>query len=84
MSGEAGGTRGAVVITGASTGIGRTAALHLDGLGFRVFAGVRKASDGEALTRDGSDRLTAVSIDVTDASSVEAAAKEVAGALGSA
>ncbi len=82
MSGEAGNTRGAVVITGASTGIGRTSALHLDALGFRVFAGVRKTADGEALTRDASDRLSPVSIDVTDAASVEAAAKEVAGALG--
>lgn len=82
MSGEAGNTRGAVVITGASTGIGRTSALHLDALGFRVFAGVRKAADGEALRRDASDRLTPLSIDVTDAASIEAAAKEVAGALG--
>lgn len=82
MSGEAGNTRGAVVITGASTGIGRTSALHLDTLGFRVFAGVRKAADGEALRRDASDRLTPLSIDVTDAASIEAAAKEVAGALG--
>lgn len=70
------------MITGASTGIGRTSALHLDTLGFRVFAGVRKAADGEALRRDASDRLTPLSIDVTDAASIEAAAKEVAGALG--
>lgn len=82
MSGETGNTRGAVVITGASTGIGRTSALHLDALGFRVFAGVRKAADGEALRRDASDRLTPLSLDVTDAASIEAAAKEVAGALG--
>ena len=41
--------RGAVVITGASTGIGRACALDLDGRGFRVFAGVRKDEDGERL-----------------------------------
>ena len=36
----------AVVITGASTGIGAACALHLDRLGFAVFAGVRKSEDG--------------------------------------
>jgi NAD(P)-dependent dehydrogenase (short-subunit alcohol dehydrogenase family) len=34
-----------VVITGASTGIGRGCALRMDALGWRVFAGVRKEVD---------------------------------------
>ena len=38
--------RGAVLITGTSTGIGRTTALYLDKLGFEVFAAVRKERDG--------------------------------------
>lgn len=38
--------RGSVVITGASTGIGAACALHLDQLGFQVFAGVRTEHDG--------------------------------------
>jgi NAD(P)-dependent dehydrogenase (short-subunit alcohol dehydrogenase family) len=59
-----------VVITGASTGIGRATALHLDGLGFRVFAGVRRDDDGEALSRQASDRLTPVRLDVTDSNSI--------------
>ena len=41
--------KGSVVVTGASTGIGEACALHLDKLGYRVFAGIRKALDGEAL-----------------------------------
>ncbi len=56
----------AVVITGASTGIGAACALHLDRLGFLVFAGVRKIKDGEALQRQGTDRLVPLLLDVTD------------------
>ncbi|MFZ3015326.1 MAG: SDR family oxidoreductase [Nitrospira sp.] len=56
----------AVVITGASTGIGAACALHLDQLGFVVFAGVRKAEDGVALQKSSSDRLVPVELDVTD------------------
>ncbi|MDP3936793.1 MAG: SDR family NAD(P)-dependent oxidoreductase [Deltaproteobacteria bacterium] len=81
MSDQAGG-RGAVVITGASTGIGRTTAHHLDKLGFRVFAGVRRAQDGEALREGASDRLSPILIDVTNEGSIAAAAKEVTAALG--
>ncbi len=46
----------AVVVTGASTGIGRATALHLDSLGLHVFAGVRREEDGESLLRESSDR----------------------------
>lgn len=70
--------RGAVVITGASTGIGKTTALHLDSLGFRVFAGVRKDPDGEHLKRESSGRITPLRIDVTDAATITSAAGTVA------
>ena len=39
----------AVVITGASSGIGAATALHLARHGWQVFAGVRRAEDGESL-----------------------------------
>jgi NAD(P)-dependent dehydrogenase (short-subunit alcohol dehydrogenase family) len=66
-----------VVVTGASTGIGRATALHLDNSGFHVFAGVRRASDAEALGRVGSGRLVPLRIDVTDVDSIQAAAETV-------
>jgi NAD(P)-dependent dehydrogenase (short-subunit alcohol dehydrogenase family) len=73
-----------VVITGASTGIGSACALHLDQLGWRVFAGVRQQGDAEALRAQGSARLTPISLDVTDAVSISTAAGAVTGAVGAA
>lgn len=65
--------RGAVLITGASTGIGRACAEHLDSLGFTVFAGVRKQSDADLLGESGSGRTQALMLDVTDSQSIAAA-----------
>ncbi len=69
--------RGAVLITGASTGIGRACALHLDRLGFRVLAGVRQPEDGDALRAEASERLAPVMIDITDAGSIAEATRRV-------
>jgi NAD(P)-dependent dehydrogenase (short-subunit alcohol dehydrogenase family) len=74
--------RAAVVITGASTGIGRATALHLDRLGHRVFAAVRREADAQVLRSEGSERLVPILLEVTDVASIEAAAKEVAAAVG--
>ena len=71
-----------VVITGASTGIGAACALHMDQMGWRVFAGVRKQGDAEALRAQGSAQLTPISLDVTDTVSISTAASAVAGAVG--
>jgi NAD(P)-dependent dehydrogenase (short-subunit alcohol dehydrogenase family) len=78
----AGNASGAVVVTGASTGIGRATALLLDTKGYRVFAGVRKEADARELSKDGSDRLTPVMIDVTDAEQIESARDQLAEAMG--
>ena len=68
---------GTVVITGASTGIGEACALRLDKLGFRVFAGVRRSEDGEALQKKASERLTPLLLDVTSEHSITRAARTV-------
>lgn len=65
----------AIVITGASTGIGQACALHLDKLGFRVFAGVRNKTDASSLEQNSSDRLTPVYIDITKPDSILKASK---------
>jgi NAD(P)-dependent dehydrogenase (short-subunit alcohol dehydrogenase family) len=83
-SARSGSRRGAVVVTGASSGIGRATATHLDSLGFRVFAGVRKESDADALRAAGSDRLEPMELDVADESSVDSAAREVSERVGDA
>lgn len=66
------------LVTGASTGIGRATALHLDARGWRVYAGVRREQDAEALRAAGSDRLAPLMLDVTDAGQVAAAVERVA------
>ena len=71
------GDRKAVVITGASRGLGRTIALDLAADRFNVFAGVRKAADGEALKEAGGERVIPVMLDVTDLAQVKATAAEV-------
>jgi NAD(P)-dependent dehydrogenase (short-subunit alcohol dehydrogenase family) len=68
-----------VLVTGASTGIGRATALRLDAAGWRVFAGVRREADAEDLGKAGSGRLVPLMLDVTDPAQI-AAARESIGA----
>jgi NAD(P)-dependent dehydrogenase (short-subunit alcohol dehydrogenase family) len=71
-----------VLITGASKGIGEACALHLDTLGFHVFAGVRRDEDARALAARGSTRLTPIRLDVTDSDQIAAALETIRGAVG--
>lgn len=73
---------GAVVVTGASTGIGRACAVELQKAGMRVFAGVRRTVDADTLLEAVPEGLTPVFLDVTDAGSIEAAVETVRSGLG--
>jgi NAD(P)-dependent dehydrogenase (short-subunit alcohol dehydrogenase family) len=72
-----------VAITGCSSGIGRDAALYLNGLGYTVFAGVRRPEDGASLVHDATDpaRMSPLIYDVTDTAGVAGAAASVRAAL---
>ncbi|HCP60638.1 MAG TPA: short-chain dehydrogenase/reductase [Dehalococcoidia bacterium] len=76
--------KGAVVVTGASRGIGEACALHLDRLGFSVFAGVRREADGDALKQKACNGLTPILIDVTDTASIMSAVNIVGAGVGEA
>jgi NAD(P)-dependent dehydrogenase (short-subunit alcohol dehydrogenase family) len=61
---------GTVLVTGASSGIGEAAVLHLRELGFDAVAAVRKDEDAERLAERG---VRTVKLDVTDVDSIAAA-----------
>lgn len=72
----------AVVVTGASTGIGRAAVAKAVREGAHVFASVRKGADAESLKAEFGATVTPLTFDVTDESAIAAAAAEVSAALG--
>jgi NAD(P)-dependent dehydrogenase (short-subunit alcohol dehydrogenase family) len=62
-----------VLVTGASSGIGRAAACRLAAGGASTWAGVRDDASAQELERLGSPELRPLIIDVTDQASIEAA-----------
>ena len=71
-------TNKAVLVTGASSGIGKSCPLELDRLGYQVLAGVRNPDDGKALTELASERLTFLIVDICDRTTISAAVDTVA------
>jgi NAD(P)-dependent dehydrogenase (short-subunit alcohol dehydrogenase family) len=77
-------TRPHVLVTGASSGIGRATALRLVTSGSHVFAGVRKPADGTALTEAATGELTPLLLDVTSPQQITSAIKTIADHVGDA
>ena len=72
----------AIVITGASTGIGAACALYLADHGFRVFAGIRDHQAGEVLAKGRTGRVIPIHLDVTEERSIREATDRVTQQLG--
>jgi NAD(P)-dependent dehydrogenase (short-subunit alcohol dehydrogenase family) len=68
----------AVLVTGASSGIGQASALRLATSGWRVFGGVRSEEDAERMREHGIEPLQ---LDVTDSETIAAAADVVGSEL---
>lgn len=71
-----------VVVTGASSGIGRACVRWLDRSGWAVFATVRTEEDAAMLAEEGSSRLRPLLLDVTDEEAIRRAAAAVEEAVG--
>lgn len=67
----------AVLITGTSTGIGEACASRLAGRGWRVYAGVRRAEDGERLAAAHDGDIVPLLVDVTDQATIDAAVERI-------
>jgi len=66
-----------IVVTGASTGIGKSISEMLIQKGFHVFGSVRKQADAERLRSDLGAAFTPLTFDITDEAAVHAAATQV-------
>lgn len=67
-----------ILVTGASSGIGKDCCLTLAQKGFRVFATVRKPADGDALK---TEQIHPLFLDVTDSDSIQQVLTTISGLL---
>jgi len=70
-------SKGGIVVTGASTGIGRACALDLARRGFHVFAGVRQESAGTSLAEEAGANVSPVLLEITNADQIRQAVQTV-------
>jgi len=68
--------KGAVLVTGASRGLGRSICMELSALGYKVYAGVRKSNDADSFRNE--NNILPVILDVTQPDSVNNAFNEIA------
>ena len=75
--------KGGILITGASSGIGRAAAIHFAKQGHLVFAGIRNPADADALRREHVEgTLHPLPLDITNPAQIALAADTVRQVLG--
>jgi NAD(P)-dependent dehydrogenase (short-subunit alcohol dehydrogenase family) len=79
-------SKGVVLITGASTGIGYASAFYLAQAGYTVFAGVRKSKDAYRIKQDADDKdlshyLWPIQLDICNADHVQSAQKKIRSTL---
>ncbi len=72
-----------VLITGTSTGIGEACAKQLAGRGFSVFAGVRRAEDGDRLKAQVTGDVRPVMLDVSNRGQIDQVIAEITTEVGS-
>lgn len=71
-----------VVVTGASSGIGQSCALHLANRGWRVFATVRNQDQADRISQFAPDNLVVVFLEITDQSTVDRLVETITFKLG--
>ncbi len=66
-----------ILISGASSGIGKALSLELDQFGYQVFATVRNPADGDSLVAQASPQLTPLLLVVTQPEMITAACQQM-------